>query len=236
MMSGGQDDETANDEGRQEPDAEGSGQSQGQPQGGYQQGAPRQPAQTGPSVGDIFSRPDTKDEIVSGVALYGMVGVGLFLAAFLVPLVGSITNMSGMLNGGLALGPALAVVLAYQHHDELADVADNLVYATTAVTAFGGTFALGLLGGIGGAIGDSIGSPSVSSLSGASSPQGQMQMLQSVLAGFSPGDYIIAAVLVGIGAAVAAAAAVAVQRTVLADGPSPRQAPQGQQPPQQGQR
>ena len=214
------------------------GQPQGQPaaqqpQGGYQQGGPRQPVKTGPSVGDIFSRPDTKDEIVSGVVVYAMVGLGIFLAAFLVPLGANVFYMATMLAGALALGPTLAVILAGRQDEELSDVPDTLVYANVAVTALAGTLAFGFLAAIGGAIGDSVGSSAV-----------------ATGGGFAPGDYILAAILVSIAAAVAAAAVVALNRTVLADSPAPQggqpqppvqgqgQAMQGQagnQPPQQGQ-
>lgn len=208
-----------------------AGQPGGQPAGGPgpqgpPQGAPRQPVQTGPSVGDIFSRPDTKEAILSGVVLYAMLGVGLFVAAFLIPLATNAFTMTLMLLGALALGPLLAVILADRQDEELKSVPDTLVYATSAVTALGGTVAYGIIAAIGGAVGDSIGSGGAGLVS----------------AGFSPGDYIIGAILVAIAGAVAAAALVAVNRTVLADNPAPqgqsRQPPQGQgggaQPPQQG--
>lgn len=196
------------------------GQPQGQPaaqqpQGGYQQGGARQPVQTGPSVGDIFSRPDTKDEIISGVVVYAMVGLGLLLAAFLVPLGTGVFYMAAMLAGALALGPTLAVILANRQDDELSDVPNALVYASTAVTALGGTLAFGILAGIGGALGDSLGSSGF----GAAS--------------FSAGDYILATILVAIAAAIVAVVAVAVNRSVLADNPASQG---GQtQPPAQGQ-
>jgi hypothetical protein len=188
----------------------------GQPQGGYQQGGARQPVQTGPSVGDIFSRPDTKDEIVSGVVVYAMVGLGVFLAAFLVPLGANVFYMATMLAGALALGPTLAVILADRQDDELSDVPDNLVYANVAVTALAGTLVFGFLAAFGGAIGNSVGSSGI-----------------ATAGSFAAGDYILAVILVSIAAAVAAAAVVALNRTVLADSP----APQGgqQQPPAQGQ-
>jgi hypothetical protein len=205
-----------------------------QPQGGYQQGGARQPVQTGPSVGDIFSRPDTKEEMISGVVLYAMLGVGLFVAAFLIPLATSVFTMSLMLFGALALGPLLAVVLADRQDEALDSVPDALVYATAAVTAIGGTIAYGIIAAVGGAIGDSVGSGGGG----------------VITAGFSPGDYILGALLVAIAGAVAAVALVALNRTVLADSPAPRggqrqppaqgqgQTMQGQggnQPPQQGQ-
>lgn len=205
-----------------------------QPQGGYQQGGARQPVQTGPSVGDIFSRPDTKEGIISGVVLYAMFGVGLFVAAFLIPLATSVFTMSLMLFGALALGPLLAVVLAERQDEALDSVPDALVYATAAVTAIGGTMAYGIIAAVGGAIGDSVGSGGGG----------------VITAGFSPGDYILGAILVAIAGAVAAVALVALNRTVLADSPAPRggqrqppaqgqgQTMQGQggnQPPQQGQ-
>ncbi|MEF8908495.1 MAG: hypothetical protein V5A13_11580, partial [Haloarculaceae archaeon] len=195
------------------------------------QGGARQPVQTGPSVGDIFSRPDTKDEIVSGVVVYAMVGLGIFLAAFLVPLGANVFYMATMLAGALALGPTLAVILADRQDGELSDVPDNLVYANVAVTALAGTLVFGFLAGFGGAIGNSVGSSGI-----------------ATAASFAPGDYILAAILVSIAAAIAAVVTVALNRTVLADSPAPRggqrqppaqgQAMQGQggnQPPQQGQ-
>ena len=211
----------------QPPGGPGPQGAQGGPQGGYQQGGRRQPVQTGPSVGDIFSRPDTKEEIVSGVVLYAMLGVGLFVAAFLIPLAANVFTMSFMLFGALALGPLLAVILADRQDEALESVPDTLVYATSAVTALGGTVAYGIIAAIGGAIGDSIGSGGGAGL---------------VSAGFSPGDYIIGAILVAIAGAVAAAGLVALNRTVLAENPAPQGQPhqpvQGQgggtQPPQQG--
>jgi hypothetical protein len=214
------------------------GQQQGQPaaqqpQGGYQQGGGRQPVQTGPSVGDIFSRPDTKDEIISGVVIYAMVGLGIFLAAFLVPLGANVFYMATMLAGALALGPTLAVILADRQDEELADVPDNLVYANVAVTALAGTLVFGFLGAFGGAIGNSVGTSGI-----------------AAAGSFGAGDYILAAILVSIAAAVAAVVVVALNRTVLADSPTPQggqpqppaqgqgQTMQGQggnQPPQQGQ-
>jgi hypothetical protein len=204
-----------------------------QPQGGYQQGGARQPVQTGPSVGDIFSRPDTKEGIISGVVIYAMVGLGIFLAAFLVPLGASVFYMATMLAGALALGPTLAVILADRQDEELSTVPDNLVYANVAVTALAGTLVFGFLAAFGGAIGNSVGSSGI-----------------TTAGSFAAGDYILAVILVSIAAAVAAVVVVALNRTVLADSPAPRggqrqppaqgqgQTMQGQggnQPPQQGQ-
>lgn len=64
----------------------GHGQPQGRqapPQGGQPQGQPA-PAQTGPSVGDIFSRPDTMTEIKVGIAVFAMIGAGLGIGVLLI--------------------------------------------------------------------------------------------------------------------------------------------------------
>lgn len=136
--------------------AQGGAQPQGQvPQGGPQgqpgQGQQRAPVNTGPSVGDIFSRKDTLDQIKLGVVMYAIVGFGLGLPMF--ALGSSFTSGSGLssaigavailgtIGAPLAASGVLALLIGRNIGDELDDVMDNLVFATAGVTTAAGTIA-----------------------------------------------------------------------------------------------
>jgi hypothetical protein len=122
-----------------------------QPQGQAPQGqAQRAPVDTGPSVGDIFSRNDTLDQIKLGVVMYAIVGFGLGLGLFGIGNAfsgGSGTAAAfasglaifGSIGAPLAIGPLLAYFIGGEIGNELADVEDNLVFATAGVTALGGS-------------------------------------------------------------------------------------------------
>lgn len=141
------------------------GHAQGQPQGGYQG---QQQVQTGPSVGDIFSRPDTMSQIKLGVVLFALVGVGAGLALFGVgnsfaPSGGGGGGFAGALAGAV-LGPAMLVVpiafsvvvavfLGFRQEEALEDTPDNLVYATAAVTSAIGALVAFLISWILGGLG-----------------------------------------------------------------------------------
>lgn len=179
-----------------------SNQPQGQPPRG---GA----AQTGPSVGDIFSRPSTKGEIQIGVAVFALVGVGIGLGVLLS---GSLSDMgvgfaTFALLGSLALAPPIAGVLALRQAEELGDEPDNLRYASAGVTAFAGglvmyivEFVLAL-----------IGLPTVSGASTAGAPE--------------LGTILLPIIVIAIGAAVTAAGVVWAVDNLGASG---AQAPAGQ--------
>ena len=137
------------------------GQPQGQPQGGAQpQGQPAQgqapqgqaqraPVNTGPSVGDIFSRKYTLDQIKLGVVMYAIVGFGIGLGMFGIG--NAFTGSSGLagIAGGfavlgtigapIAVSSALAFIIGRNIGEELEDVMDNLVFATAGVTTAAGT-------------------------------------------------------------------------------------------------
>lgn len=208
-MSGEQGD-TEGDGGR--TDAGGQGQGD-QPQGGQAQAGGQQAYRQGPGVGDIFSIPETVNEMKIGIALNVLLAVGLAFAAL-----GMSTLQTGGFGGGfggffggataitgpLILAPLVGVVLGLRQAEILDDQPGNILYANALATTLVGTFVLMLLAMIlgtliagGGNLGNAIG-----------------QMLV---------PYLISAV----GAGVVAAGAVWVDQNVL-PGPS-------QPAPQQGQ-
>jgi hypothetical protein len=105
---------------------------------------------TGPSVGDIFSRTDTLDQIKLGVVMYAIVGFGVGLALFGIGnafsggsgLAGAFTSgiaIFGSIGAPLAINPLLAYFIGGEIGDELTDVEDTLVFATAGVTALAGS-------------------------------------------------------------------------------------------------
>lgn len=145
-----------------------AGAPQGQPQGQRPQGqapqgqapqgqAQRAPVNTGPSIGDIFSRKDTLDQIKLGVVMYAIVGFGLGLGLFGIGSAyssiagGSFTGQfaqavaASTLGAPFVLSAVLGFILSEQISDELEDVATNLVLATTGVTALAGTLVVVIL-------------------------------------------------------------------------------------------
>ena len=192
--------------------AQGSPQQPGQPQGGYQQG--QQQVQTGPSIGDIFNRQDTMAEIKYGVVILALLGVGIGIGMF------GVTNaLTGGAGGGFAglsllsllalpfvVGVIGTMVLAERQNDDLDEVANNLVYATIAVTGFVGTVVAFLIAWI----------------------------LAGLGAGNVGFNGIFVPMLLGaLGAAVAGAGVVWADRSLLSSSPAQAQQPQ---PHQQSQR
>lgn len=185
-----------------------SGQPQGgQPQGGQPQGGYQQPVQTGPSVGDIFSRRDTMDRMKAGIVFLAVLGIGLLIGGTLGSLV-SYSYATTVVQGALILGPAAAALFAFRDADQLDDVPTTLVYATTAVTGAVGTLVLVFFGLFGGILASNLASG-------------------SEFINFQAGDYLLAGVLVAIGAAVTAVLVVWAKRNFLVR-------TQYRQPPQRG--
>jgi len=140
-----------------------AGAPQGQPQGQRPQGqapqgqapqgqAQRAPVNTGPSIGDIFSRKDTLDQIKLGVVMYAIVGFGLGLPMFglgsaftsgsggsVAASLGAGFAILGTIGAPLAVSAVLALLIGRSIGDELDDVMDNLVFATAGVTTAAGT-------------------------------------------------------------------------------------------------
>lgn len=195
------------------------GQPQGQPaaqqpQGGYQQGGARQPVQTGPSVGDIFSRLDTKNEIKVGIAAFTLIGVG----AGLVTILSGLTSQGGLgfgfgvliAVGSLAVTPALGGLFGLRQSDNLNDTPDTLTYATAAVTGAAGTVLLGIIVVIASAIAAGGGG------------------------GGGAGQLFVALIFAAIGSAVAGAGTAWAERNLPSDGRGPAQPPQGSGAPPEG--
>jgi hypothetical protein len=121
------------------------------PQGGNRnrgdQRRQQQQTQTGPSIGDIFNRGDTMREIKAGVVLHAVLGVGIGLG--MLGVTNSVSGGAGGFAGAVSLlslvaipivvGVVGAVVASLRQNEELGDVANNLVYGTSAVTGFVGT-------------------------------------------------------------------------------------------------
>lgn len=124
-------------------------QPQGQPpQGGGQppNGQPpvgHPPAQQQNGIGEIFNRDDTKSQIQTGVVFFTAIGVGFGLALLL----GDAFEDAALTNAstGPSLAPLVAAIVAFHQREPLADVADNLAYATAAVTTAAGAVVLSLL-------------------------------------------------------------------------------------------
>jgi hypothetical protein len=177
---------------------------------------PRQAYDTGPGVGDIFSRPDTKEALKLGVVLYAAVGVGVAVAGILAPLVGGAGGsfVGGIvLLGSLALGPGIGGLLAIRQDENLDDIATTLVYANAATTAAIGTFVLGVIGGLGVTIGSNLAGPSLGGGTGGGMSVGGLAQV------------FVHLIVVAIGAAVTGALLVWVLRGPLSL--SPALAPSG---------
>ncbi|WP_159900717.1 hypothetical protein [Salinirussus salinus] len=203
-----------------QPQGGAGGQPQGQPaaqqpQGGYQQGGARQPVQTGPSVGDIFSRLDTKNEMKVGIAAFTLIGVG----AGLVTILSGLTSQGGLgfgfgvliAVGSLAVTPALGGLFGLRQSDNLDDTPDTLAYATAAVTGAAGTVLLGIIVVIASAIAAGGGG-----------------------GGGGAGQLFLALIFAAIGSAVAGAGTAWGARNLPSDGQGMTQPPQGAGAPPQG--
>lgn len=197
------------------------GQPQGQPpvqqqQRGYQGGA-RQPVQTGPSVGDIFSRLDTKNEMKVGIAVFTLIGVG----AGLVTILSGVTAGGGfgfgfgvlIAVGSLAVTPALGGLFGLRQADNLEDTPDTLTYATAAVTGAAGTVLLGIIVVIAAAIASPVGGGG----------------------GGGAGPLFLALIFAAIGSGVAGAGASWAAGSLPSDGRGPVRPPQTGGAPPQGQ-
>ena len=101
----------------------------------------------GPSMGDIFNRTDTKNEIKIGVVFFALVGLGLGLGAFVAQALESDFEFLAMelLTIGLILPSLVAVLIAQRQSNALGDLPDNLAFGTAGVTALAGTLVLGLV-------------------------------------------------------------------------------------------
>ena len=116
----------------------------GQPQGQYQGGQAQAGGyQTGPGMGDIFSIPETKNEIKIGVVLNVLLSAGFAFAALgasTLPFGGAAgVGATGVgISGAMAIAPVVAVLLAIRHVDQLDDQPDNILMGTTGVTGFAG--------------------------------------------------------------------------------------------------
>ncbi len=179
----------------------------GQPQGAYQA---QQPAPAGPTVSDIFSRQDTMARMKEGTVLMAMVGVGLLVASALGSFI-SYGQATAVTQGALILGPAAAAVFAFRDADILGDVPNNLVYATTAVTAVAETLVLVILGMFGGIMAAGLGGQQTATVGGETVTVGQVN--------FPAGDFFLVGIMVAVGAALIAVLVVWAKRNVLAPGP-----------------
>ncbi len=118
-------------------------QAQQPPQQSYQR-APPQQGYRQPTLGDIFSRNDTKYELKFGIALYAVVGLALAITMILDYLLGN-PEIVGALAGwstGATIALVLTVFIAQEQSSMLDTLPDNLAYGTAAVTAAVGTLVL----------------------------------------------------------------------------------------------
>ncbi|MFB6086968.1 MAG: hypothetical protein ABEJ85_00480 [Haloarculaceae archaeon] len=116
----------------------------GQPQSGYQQGGAQPVPQE--SIGDIFSKPNTVDEMKTLLLLYAAMGVGVGIAVAIY-----INQASQAVGGGslvvpLIAGPLIAAGFGLHSAESLADESDELVYATVSVGCYAGNLVMGILG------------------------------------------------------------------------------------------
>ena len=142
----------------------------GQPQGGYQAGHPPQGGyDAGPGIGDIFSIPETKNELKIGVLLSVLVGVGIAFG-----ILGLATMQTGFGTGFGALSaaatnpvlivPIVGLYLGVRQADVLKDQPQEVTLGNAAVTTFVGTFLLLLVAMVlgvlilGGSVGNALGS------------------------------------------------------------------------------
>lgn len=111
----------------------------GQPPAGQQR---RQPVQTGPGMGDILNRQDTKGELKTGIVVFVSVAIGIGLAYFL----GDAFQEDLLQNSALAIFAQiqvggvliLAAYVGHQQSTSLVDVEEKLVLGTVAITAAAG--------------------------------------------------------------------------------------------------
>lgn len=179
-------------QGGQPPAGQPAGQPQGappqggQPAGGYQQGPP------GESIGDIFSKPTTVDQIKMTVAVFALAGVAVGFAGFIIG--SQISFGGGQFSSGsdygsfavaaaMVAGPLLAVPLSLRVVDAIgSSEPDEQVFATAAVSGLAGNIVLQLIA----YIFTLVGSDQLDNL-------------------IEFGDMFIVAIVGGIGAAIAAA-------------------------------
>jgi hypothetical protein len=103
---------------------------------------------TGPGIGDIFSRNDTLDEIKFGVALYALVGFGIGLPMFALGSaaggsqglqgLGAAIAAAGSVGAPIAVSAVLGLLLGDRIGEELSEIPDNLVLATAGVVGVAG--------------------------------------------------------------------------------------------------
>ncbi len=128
---------------------QGSKPQAGQPPGGQPQGQ-RTPVNTGPGVGDIFSRQDTMAEIKRGAAMFALVAVGIGVSILLSGALSNTTDAGYVIAllmylGSFALPPIVGFVVANGQSARLTAPPENLRYATAAVTGAAGTVAFILI-------------------------------------------------------------------------------------------
>ncbi len=133
-------------EGTQNTDVQhGDGYQQAQqspPQQSYQ--APPQQGYRQPTIGDIFSRNDTKYELKFGIALYAVVGLALSVTMILEYVLGS-PGVTGPVAGwytGAVIALVMTVFITQEQSSMLDTLPDNLAYGTASVTAAVGTLVL----------------------------------------------------------------------------------------------
>ena len=145
-----------------------------------------------PGLGDIFNRTDTKTELKLGVAVFGLVGVGLGLGVVLADAFESGVFGWGLLAAGIVLAPLLAVLIGQRQSGELAGLPDNVTYGTAAITAIAGTLTLGVVVWVFGGILDDFAVPDL-------------------------GDFLLPVIGMGLGAAVAAVGVIWVMENLAGD-------------------
>lgn len=124
----------------------------GQPEAGQAAGAAGQPAyRTGPGVGDIFSIPETVNEMKIGILLNVLIAIGIGFVAL-----GLSTQSGGGVGGffgaggigtmsGLILTPLVGAVIGLRQAATIDDQPGNVLYANAVVTTLVGTFLLMLI-------------------------------------------------------------------------------------------
>jgi hypothetical protein len=162
-------------------------------------------------MGDIFSIPETKNEMKIGVLLSVLLSVGLAFGAL--GLTTMSTGIGGIgagfgsigISGAIVLAPVLGLFLGVRQADVLEDQPGNIPLGNAAVTAFIGSFVFLLLSLLLGLI-----------ISGSTGSLGNVL-----------GQMILPYLITAIGAAVVAAGSAWAVRNVR-PGPSRAQAPQQQ--------
>lgn len=187
---------------------QGGAQPQGQaPQGQPQGQAQRAPVNTGPSVGDILNRRDTKGEIKIGVAIFALVGAGVGLAIFLNAIIADTTDpgytiaVFGYL-ASFALPPLVSAIVAFRQQEQLADIDQTLRLATAGATGAAGGLVMILVTTI------------LSIISLDTGQGGQLLGIPEF------GDVILPAILIAIASGVAAAGIVWALNNLLSMGSS----------------